>query len=230
MNKVLISILLAPVAFAAAVSTAVFLFDALSHVAVTLPLLLGAAAYLALHKPLSKSGYLYVAAHELSHALAAVLSGVKIKKISVNRRGGYVLLNASNAFITLAPYFVPFYALTAALTYFAAGYFMDVRPARPWFLALIGFLLSFHALSTAEILAGPLQSDIKKAGGRAFSYTMITALNSLAAALIIKLLFPGLLSLRAYLAEIFLRTREIFIFLAKAAVYGFNTAKIYLNT
>ena len=229
MTKALSGLLLAPLALAAASSTAVFLYGALSHVDATLFLLLGAAAYPAFHKALSKTGYAYVAAHECSHALAALLSGVKIKKISVGRRGGYVLLDAGNAFITLAPYFVPFYAVAAALSYFLAGFFINIAPARPYFLALSGFLISFHALSTAEILAGPVQSDIKKAGGRAFSYSAILALNSLAASIMVKLLFPELFSFGAYLKDIYLRAGAIFVFLGKAAIYCFNTAKIYMN-
>ena len=217
--KTLLSILLAPLAAAAAGTTAVFLFRALSRVSVTLPLLLGAAAHLIFHKPLAKNGYAYVAAHECSHALAAVLSGVKIKKISVGRRGGYVLLDSCNTFITLAPYFVPFYALAAGLAYFTAGFFSDIRPARPYFLALIGFLLSFHTVSTAGILAGPLQSDIKKAGGRLFSYTALAILNSLFAAAIIKLMFPELLNFRSYLGSVAESTKEIAVFAAKAAAY-----------
>ncbi|MCX5786608.1 MAG: M50 family metallopeptidase [Elusimicrobia bacterium] len=228
-SKTLLALLLAPLAIAAAASTAVFLFGALSHVSVTLPLLLGAAVHLVFHNRLSKSGYAYIAAHECSHALAAVLSGAKIKKISVGRRNGYVLLDSSNIFITLAPYFVPFYAAAAGLIYFFAGFFADLRPARPYFLALSGFLLSFHTLSTAEILSGPLQSDIKKAGGRFFSYTALIILNSLFAVAIIKIMFPGLLSFKSYLASVALRTKTITFFLVKITIYLFNTAKIYLS-
>lgn len=217
--KILLALLLVPPAMAAAASTAVFLFDAFSRVSVTLPLLLGAAAYLVLHKPLSKNGCAYIAAHECSHALAALISGAKIKKISVRRRSGYVLTDSTNTFITLAPYFVPFYAVTAGLLYFLAGFFVDIRPARPYFLALSGFLLSFHTLSTTEILAGPLQSDIKKAGGRFFSYTALLLLNSLFAVAIIKLMFPELLSFKSYLAAVAARTKGITVFLFEAAVY-----------
>lgn len=220
--------MLVPVAVAAAVSTTAFLFDALSHVSVTFPLLIGAAAHLIFHKPLAKNGYAYVAAHECSHALAAILSGAKIKKISVGKRGGYVLLDAGNTFITLAPYFVPFYAVAAGLIYSTAGFFADLSPARPYFLALSGFLLSFHTLSTMEILSGPLQSDLKKAGGRFFSYTALLTLNSLIAAAIVRMMFPELLNFRDYLVSIALHAKTITLFLIRAAAYTLNTAKIYL--
>ncbi|OGR50377.1 MAG: hypothetical protein A2X34_03395 [Elusimicrobia bacterium GWC2_51_8] len=229
-SKTFLALLLLVPALAAAASTAVFLFDAFSRVNVTLPLLLGAAVHLVIHKPLSKNGCAYVMAHECSHALAALLSGAKIKKISVKKHSGYVLTDSTNTFITLAPYFVPFYAVAAGLLYFLAGFFVDIRPARPYFLALSGFFLSFHALSTIEILTGPLQSDIKKAGGRFFSYTALLLLNSLFAAAIIKLMFPELLSFKSYLAEVASCTKGIAAFLHKAAIYIINTARIYIRS
>ena len=222
----LLALALVPPAMAAAASTAVFMMDAFSRASAALPVLLGVAAHLAFHKPLSRTGRAYVAAHECSHALAALLSGAKIKKISVKKRSGYVVTDSTNTFIVLAPYFVPFYAITAGALYFLAGFFTDIKPARPYFLAVSGFFLSFHILTTAEILAGPMQSDIKKAGGRFFSYTALLLLNSLFAAAMLKLMFPELLSLKGYLASVAARTKAITFFFYRAAAFTLgNTAK-----
>ncbi|HAU89921.1 MAG TPA: hypothetical protein DCW72_06765 [Elusimicrobia bacterium] len=170
-----------------------------------------------------------MAAHELTHALAAVLVGVKVRKISVKKNSGYVLLDSTNAFISLAPYFVPLYTLGVAALYWTAGRFWNVLPLRPWFLAAAGFTLAFHLLHTADILAGPVQSDLRKAGGPVFSLPLLLLLNCLGLAAALKLLFPGLLSLRAYGAGVLQAQGAAYAWLYGAAMEAFNTARIYFN-
>ncbi|MDD2806840.1 MAG: hypothetical protein PHV33_14915, partial [Elusimicrobiales bacterium] len=109
------------------------------------------------------------------------------------------------------------------------AYFADVRPYRPWFLAAAGFTLAFHLLHTADILSGPVQSDLKKAGGPVFSIPLLLLLNCLALAAAIKMLFPGLLSMRAYSARVLEAQGEAYRGLLSAAAYVFNTAKIYFT-
>ncbi|MEK7721095.1 MAG: hypothetical protein AAB359_01755, partial [Elusimicrobiota bacterium] len=146
--KPLIGIVLAPAALAAAWATAAMLAPALGRFSVTLPLLCGALACLLFHQGGRGKG-LYVTAHELTHALAALFSGIRVRKISVKKNSGYVLLNSTNAFISLAPYFIPLYTLVIAAAYWLAGRFLDAAPLRPWFLAVAGFTLAFHLLHTA---------------------------------------------------------------------------------
>jgi len=226
--KPVIGVLLAPAALAAAWATGSALAPALGKFGVTFPLLGGALACLFFHW-LGRGRRLYVAAHELTHALAAVLVGVKVRKISVKKNSGYVLLDSTNAFISLAPYFVPLYTLGVAALYWTAGRFWNVLPLRPWFLAAAGFTLAFHLLHTADILSGPVQSDLKKAGGPLFSLPLLLLLNCLGLAVALKLLFPGLLNMRAYSARVLETQAEAYRGIGAAAAYVFNTAKIYLN-
>lgn len=227
--KTLAGVALAPAALAAAWATAAALGPALGRFSATFPLLGGALLCLLLH--LSGRGKrLYVAAHELTHALAAVLIGVRVRKISVSRSSGYVLLDSTNAFISLAPYFVPFYTLAVSAAYWTAGRFWDLAPYRPWFLAAAGFTLAFHLLHTADILSGPVQSDLKKAGGPVFSLPLLLLLNCLALAAALRLLFPELLSFRAYAGRVLQAQAAAYSALWSAAAYAVNTAKIYIRS
>ena len=113
-----------------------------------------------------------------------------------------MLLDSTNAFISLAPYVIPLYTLAVAAAYWLAGRFWDAAPLRPWFLAAAGFTLAFHLLNTADILSGPVQSDLRKAGGPVFSIPLLLLLNCLGLAAALKMLFPGLLNMRLYSARV----------------------------
>lgn len=226
--KTLTGLALAPGALAAAWATGAALGPALGKFSATLPLLAGALACLAFHWT-GRGGRLYVTAHELTHALAAVLTGIRVRKISVRKNSGYVLLDSTNAFISLAPYFIPFYTLSVSAAYWAAGRFWELSQYRPWFLAAAGFTLAFHLLHTADTLAGPVQSDLRKAGGPVFSLPLLLLLNCLGLAAALKLLFPELLSLKAYGAGVLQAQLAAYGAVYKAALYLANTAKIYLT-
>ena len=235
--KTIIGIVLAPAALAAAWATGATLGPALGTLRVTFPLLAGALAFTLLHlSPLFFKGgkkggaRFYVAAHELTHALAAVFSGVRVHKISVRSRSGYVLTDSTNSFISLAPYFIPLYTLSVAGVYWAACRFYSAAPLRPWFLAAAGFTLAFHLLHTADILSGPVQSDLKKAGGAVFSLPLLLLLNCLGLAAALKLMFPGLLSMKVYSARLLEAQSAAYSAIFSAAAYIFNTAKMYIRS
>ncbi len=227
--KTLTGILIVPAALAAVWATGAVLTPALGQVGVTAPLLAGILGCLLLH---ARGGgrRLYVASHELTHALAALFSGVRVRKISVKRQSGYVLLDSTNAFISLAPYFIPFYTLLAAASYWLAGRFWHSGALRPWFLAAAGFTLAFHLLHTAEILSGPVQSDLRKAGGPVFSIPLLVLLNCLGFAFALKLLFPGIVSFKAYWLRVLGAQGAAYSAIFSAVSYLFNTAKIYVNS
>jgi hypothetical protein len=228
-SKVLTALALAPFTAAAAFATAALLFSALARRQTALPLLLGAALCGLLHCCRLKSRFFYILAHELSHALAALVSGVKIRKINVGKNGGYVALSATNTFISLAPYFIPFYALASGLIYGLAAFFTDMTPYRPLFTGIAGFFLTYHLLNTGEILTGPMQSDLKKAGGALFSVSLVFLLNSLGLALALKLIFPDLISLGSYAAGVWTLAVEIASRIFAAVLYIYNVAKIYYS-
>jgi len=115
-----------------------------------------------------------------------------------------------------------------AAGYWLAGRFWPVAPLRPWFLAAAGFTLTFHALHTADVLAGPVQSDLKKAGGPVFSIPLLLLLNCLGLAAALKLLFPGLISLHVYVLKVMGTQAAAYRHIWEAAAYAYITAKIYL--
>ncbi|MFH1619926.1 MAG: hypothetical protein ABIG11_08485 [bacterium] len=188
----------------------------------TMPFVAGAFIYAFMHYFFFRPARVYVLAHELTHAAAAVISGVKVGKISVGRSGGSVTLSGSSTFISLAPYCLPLFAAVLAVVYRLSGFFMDIMPYRPWFTAGIGFFLLFHILHTAESLLGHTQSDLKKAGGVLFSVTLIMLANSLVLFLSFKLLFPGIIPARQYFSGVWSNTayfwQSVFLLTRKAVV------------
>ncbi|MBI4350468.1 MAG: hypothetical protein HY550_03420 [Elusimicrobia bacterium] len=227
--KPLIGIALAPAALAAAWATAAMLAPALAEFSVTLPLLCGGLACLLFHWGGRGKG-LYVTGHELTHALAALFSGVRVRKIAVKKHGGYVLLDSTNAFISLAPYVIPLYTIAVAAAWWLAGRCWEAASLRPWFLGAAGFTLAFHLLHTADILAGPVQSDLRKAGGPVFSLPLLLLLNCLGLAAALKLLFPGLLNMRAYSERVLETQGQAYRGLFDGAAYVLYTAKIYISS
>ncbi len=120
----------------------------------------------------------YILGHELTHALWSVLFGGKASGLRVTDRGGSVRVTRNNVWVTLAPYFFPFYTFGVALLWLLADWlFPAVRPYAPIFLFWIGLTWSFHLTFTLRFLAYN-QPDIRE-HGRLFSYTLIYGLNGL---------------------------------------------------
>ncbi len=120
----------------------------------------------------------YVLGHELTHALWSMLFGGKASGLKVGDRGGSVRVTKNNAWVTLAPYFFPLYAVLAAVVWLlCVWWFPAVRPYSPVFLFWIGLTWSFHLTFTIRFLAYN-QPDIRE-HGRLFSYALIYALNLL---------------------------------------------------
>lgn len=143
----------------------------------------------------------YVLGHELTHAMAAWATGGSVYAIKVGEKEGHVDLSHSSAFVALAPYCVPFYALAVA-----AGYRMLlwVRPeagGEALFLFLLGGALGAHLLFTWDSLTRTRQPDLDAAGGVLFSVALISIANALMVMLLLKGLFPGSVPLLANLTE-----------------------------
>lgn len=128
-------------------------------------------AYMLLPRPVRS----YVIAHELTHALWALITGARVKNIRVSKTGGVVTVSKNNIFITLAPYFFPFYTMLLVALYLCLNIFIDLHTYYgPW-LGLIGFTWGFHFSFTIAALLEH-QSDINHYG-RLFSYCLIYFLN-----------------------------------------------------
>ena len=163
-----------------------------------LPFLVGFAAYPILHFVIVRPTRVYVFGHELSHALAAVLSGARVKRFVVGKDSGHVLVEGTNTFIALAPYFLPIYSVLVLAAWRLAAVWVPEPRLRLPGLALMGLTVAFHLVLTLDILTVETQKDLKQAGGVFFSLTVIALANALVLVLLFKALFPHAVSLRGF--------------------------------
>ncbi len=193
--KLFIALLLLPTAVLTFAQTVRILLTVLGQLSAAVSFVAGLVVYSGIHYGYYNFSRPYVFAHEMTHALAALLCGCRIKDVSIGRDSGYVKMDRCNAFVVLAPYFVPAYVLAAALVYVIADLFVDVSPYRQVFLFVIGFFTAFHFIQTFKTLFEADQPDLKLAGGKVFSVVMITLANLVVLAVVLKALFPETVSL-----------------------------------
>lgn len=119
----------------------------------------------------------YVVAHELTHAVWALLFWGRVHSLRVSSSGGSVKLSKSNMLITLAPYFFPFYTILVILLRLAVGFFLHGVPYPLVWLFLVGLTWGFHVTFTLQSLM-TTQPDINEYG-KLFSYAVIYIFNLL---------------------------------------------------
>lgn len=194
--KFFLAILLLPVLYFALMQTCVILFCVFSNVKAVLSFALGGVVYAIIHYKWYDFSRMYVFMHEMTHALAALCCGSRVKGIRVGKDSGYVKMDKTNTFIVLAPYFVPGYVLLTALAYIVGSSWADLSSYRQIFLFFIGFFTSFHFIQTFKTLFEAEQPDLKLAGGKIFSVVVIILANLAVLALLLKGIFPELVSLQ----------------------------------
>lgn len=195
--KLLIALLLLPTAALTFAETMRILLAVLGQLQAAVSFVAGAVVYGGIHYGYYNFSRPYVFAHEMTHALAALVCGCRIKDVSIGQDSGYVKMDNCNAFVVLAPYFVPAYTVAAAFVYIIADLFVDLTPYRQVFLFVIGFCTAFHLVQTFKTLFEAEQPDLKLAGGKVFSVVMIVLANLVVLALVLKALFPETVSLAA---------------------------------
>lgn len=136
--KFLFALILLPTAFFTLLETGKILCAVLDNLGAALSFILGVLIYCGIHYGYYNFSRLYVFGHEMTHALAALVCGYRIKDVSVGQDSGYVKMDNCNAFVVLAPYFVPLYVIAAALLYAVTDLFVDLTPYRQVFLFVIG--------------------------------------------------------------------------------------------
>lgn len=171
-------------------------------------LLLGITAYLAFHLLLGAPTRAYVLGHELTHATAAWISGGQVKGMKVGAKKGSVITNKITAFIALAPYLIPVYAILVALAYGITGLFTDVRPWIQGFFFGLGAALAFHLVFTVEALKQK-QSDLEVLGPL-LSLAVIFWANVTLVLGVMNLVVPEI-QFSAYLADGFSRSRDLYV-------------------
>jgi len=133
--------------------------------------LVGGAVAFAIWHHFCPPGFLYTFTHEITHLLFALLFGKKVSRLVVSRECGQVSMSGTNFFITLAPYFFPFFAFIILAAGAVVGWGIGDDRFQPLISFLTGLALSFHAIMTFQTLATS-QPDINR-GGRLFSWSVI---------------------------------------------------------
>lgn len=142
---------------------------------------MGAAAWLVM-LPLDRSKplrWLYVAGHELTHALFVLVFRGRITRLRVSSEGGHILTNRNNFLISLSPYFFPFYTVVAIVVWMTMNWVVAevARPDPSWLYGLIGFTWAFHLTYTLWMIRRD-QPDVRQ-NGRTFSFAVIFSANLL---------------------------------------------------
>lgn len=125
--------------------------------------------------PMTKT---YVLGHELTHALWTLLFGGRPSKLRVSDSGGSVCVSKTNVWVSLAPYFFPFYTVVVLLLWLVlSALWPGIRPFAPIALFWIGLTWAFHLTFTVRFLRGR-QPDVQE-HGVLFSLVLIYLLNLL---------------------------------------------------
>jgi hypothetical protein len=158
---------------------------------------MGFAGYLVFQWVFFRPMRTYVFGHELTHAMAAWMTGGEVHHIQVGKRGGSVTVTKPNLFVALAPYMIPFYSLILLALFFVVNFFYPLDRYWTYFLAALGASLAFHAALTLFALKQG-QPDLK-AGGTFLSGVLIVLGNSLVLVFLLGVLFPKTVSWSAFL-------------------------------
>ncbi|RKY00378.1 MAG: hypothetical protein DRP54_05600 [Spirochaetes bacterium] len=106
---------------------------------------------------------IYILEHELTHAIGALLSGVKIKDFRIKGGSGYIKTERVNIFIALLPYVFPLYTFLTILLFYIYSVFESIRFVNYIFYFLFGLSLSFHTSATFYYLMID-QPDLRRYG------------------------------------------------------------------
>ncbi len=123
----------------------------------------GAGCWWAIYLFLPKPMWVYVAGHEVTHALWVWLFGGRVKRFKISSKGGQVVTTRNNFLISLAPYFFPVYVVLVIAVFLLGDLVWEWTPYRVWFHFLIGAAYAFHVTLTWHILQ-TRQTDVTSQG------------------------------------------------------------------
>jgi len=135
----------------------------------------GFLAWLLIFVILPRTTWLYVLGHEVTHALAAMLAGGKISSFQVSAKGGHVVTDKVNWWITLAPYFVPLYALIWMALWLSVDFYYPLKAWQPVLYFGLGVFWCFHLTFTVSMFHFG-QTDLSSQG-IVFSAVIILLIN-----------------------------------------------------
>ena len=136
----------------------------------------------------------YVAGHELTHALAALMCFGRVVRMSVNIEGGYVDTDKDNLFISLSPYFVPLWMLLWLACLHVVNWQWPSEAAQAWLYAGFGFWWAFHIYWTLWVI--PREQPDLLENGIVLSF-MIIMLANIGVLLLVLRCF-GIISFKGY--------------------------------
>ncbi|MEA2097151.1 MAG: hypothetical protein U9P73_10730 [Candidatus Cloacimonadota bacterium] len=123
--------------------------------------------------------------HELTHLLVGLLFFKKISRFhATDNEGGHIALHGSNFLITLAPYFLPTFAMLLLPLYLIIN-----AEFYKYFYAVLGLLTSYHVFSTLQEF-GFHQTDITKTG-KVFSCIFLVFANIISYGFIVTFVLGG---------------------------------------
>lgn len=127
---------------------------------------------------------LYVFGHELTHAIWGVLFGEKVADMKIDADGGSVTFKPRrksglwfvfDVWVTLAPYFFPFYTVLVICAALTTRMFVSPLPGIAVWLFAVGATWCFHVFFTLQSVF-QRQPDIEEYG-HLFSYVVIWVFN-----------------------------------------------------
>ncbi len=166
-----------------------------------------------------KTMWLYVLGHEFTHAIAAMLAGGKISSFQVTDKGGHVVTDKVNWWITLAPYFVPIYALIWSALWLSIDFWHPLKPYQPIFYFGLGVLWCFHLTFTTSMMH--LRQTDLTSQGVIFSWVIIALINLLMFLIVFALLAHDMTLFHAG-QHFLLRARQSYVITGRemALVFG----------
>jgi len=105
----------------------------------------------------------YILEHELSHVVFALLSGIRVRSVSVKSSNAYVRTDRINILIALAPYSLPLYTVILVVLYRLLNYVTASTVLAALFYLLFGTTLSFHFVATFHYIQLE-QPDLRRYG------------------------------------------------------------------
>jgi|GEM_PF-520376 len=150
-------------------------------------LLVGVMAYVVFHVFIYQPTAIYVLAHEFTHAIFAVLAGIKVRRIKVAATGGYVELDGSNFIVDLAPYFFPLYSFVIATLFLVFDRIYNLEEYYLFFFFILGLTMAFHWLSNWETMK--IEQPDLKITGKIFGIVFILIGNLLFLNIILTFVF-----------------------------------------
>jgi hypothetical protein len=140
----------------------------------------------------------YVLGHECTHALWALLTGGRVRRLRWGKSGGEVEVTRPNSLVVLSPYFFPLYAVLWLLGWWVAGHWLDVLRAQFALYFGLGVAYAFHVTWTLVVVR-LRQPDLDREGWM-FSGVLILLIHGMLASAMMTWLTDSVSAWEAVLA------------------------------